>query len=637
MNLKIGKKYVEDIITFDTESTSLIKEKEGFMYAWMIGINEDVTIGRTYEELKDMIEEIEKSSKGRQVIIYVHNLSHDFQFLRNAFEFEDVFARKKREVIKCKIKNKNIYFKCSYALSNKSLNEIGEVYNKKYKKKIGDLDYSKYRDNKTKLTKEEIEYCKHDCLVLYEYIERIKKEFGGYKNIPLTCTGIVRREFTNYVSKNYHNKNKYSLKDWKAFVSEMAPTAKQFRDLVHVYAGGYVHSNASRTDKTIPNVKSIDFASSYPYVIVTEKYPMSRFWKDKNVRLDQIDDNKAYIMTLHFTNIRSTGYFNYISFDKIDKIKSRGYYTDNGRVDSADELIITCTEQDYIIISENYNWDDVKLIECKTAHKDYLPRVIIDFVLEKYKTKQMIKKQKNRDEVKYREAKEQLNSIYGMMITNYIRDECEYDICGWTDKKLNDEMVDNKLNEMKGKQLFAYSWGVWITAYARRNIWHGITHMGYDAIYSDTDSIKYTGEYNEFINTYNINCVYKLNHVLCHYGIKFEDWMYGLGFFENDGIYEEFKTLGAKKYCYRSNGKLGIRLSGVTRDAAKYLKNDIDNFTDGFVFKENETGKLGKYYNDNGSIDKYSVCLFPVSYIINTGEDYNEYIIKSYNKCEVIL
>lgn len=612
MKMNQGKTYIEDIITLSIKTENKEKEKEAIMKEWTIGVNEKIITGKTYMELYECVNDINKSRGTKRVIIYTYDLSMKFQFLRNILEFEDVFARAKREVIKCKIKGTEIYLRCAHALSNKTLEEISNMYNRKYK----------IEDN-----------C--ECLVIYEYIKRMKDKFGGYYNMPLTFTGIIRKEFKEYISKEYHNKNKFSLQDWYRDISDLLPTYKQFIDLVKSYSGGYVGTNVCRTNKTIYNVKSIDFASSYPYVMVTEKYPMTRFW-ECNDTLETLDENKAYILDCHFTDIKNTSYFNYISMDKVNLVKSKEYIIQSGKINCAKELYIKCTEQDYEIIKNNYKFEKVELLKCKSAKKEYLPKEMIKFILDKYKTKQMLKYKKDENPIEYREIKENINSIYGMTVTNYIRDEIIYD-GEWKEEKLGEDGIKEKLKSTKGKQLFPYAWGVWITAYARRNIWEGIKELGYDAIYSDTDSLKYTGDYDEFINKYNEECNKKLGKMLEYYNIKKEKWMNGIGFFENDGEYEEFKTIGPKKYCYKEHGEIKMRLSGVTRDAAKYLKNDIDNFCNGFKFTDTQTGKLGKYYNDNGKYEKYSVCGFPVSYIINNDGEYIDYIQKSYNKCEVLV
>ena len=144
-NLDImGKKKMFDknIYTFDIETTSYIilngkqmkaieylnltkKEQEecifmSCMYIWMFSINDIVYYGRTWQELYDFFEKIEIFTYSKNVtkIVYVHNLSFEFQFLRNIFNFKNVLARKSHKVMKCEIEEFNFEFRCTLMMSN---------------------------------------------------------------------------------------------------------------------------------------------------------------------------------------------------------------------------------------------------------------------------------------------------------------------------------------------------------------------------------------------------------------------------------------------------------------------------------------------------------------------------------------
>ena len=49
--------------------------------------------------------------------------------------------------------------------------------------------------------------------------------------------------------------------------------------LIDIFIGGYTHANMLDTAITIENVGSYDLTSSYPAVMVFEKYPMTKFLK----------------------------------------------------------------------------------------------------------------------------------------------------------------------------------------------------------------------------------------------------------------------------------------------------------------------------------------------------------------------
>lgn len=182
------KKIDNTIYSFDIETTSYIKldnkimegikyqelskeEKEkvefcSCMYEWTFSINQDVYYGRKWEELIEFLDRLELYNPEHK-IVFVHNLSFEFQFLKSVFDLKDVMARKSRKVMRCFMEDYNIEFRCSYFMSNCKLSKLPEIYNLPVKKLVGDLDYTKIRTPVTELTEKELEYCEHDCLVVY--------------------------------------------------------------------------------------------------------------------------------------------------------------------------------------------------------------------------------------------------------------------------------------------------------------------------------------------------------------------------------------------------------------------------------------------------------------------------------------
>lgn len=213
-----------NIYTFDIETSSylilnnkqlntdeylnLTKEEQenckfqGLMYIWSFGINDIIYYGRTWEDLRKFLELIEINVENKK-IVYVHNLSFEFQFLRNEFLFEDVFARKSHKVMKAKLIDFNIEFRCTLFLTNSKLEDLPKLYGLKTQKLVGNLDYSKIRTNITNLTNKELKYCENDCLILYEYIKKEKEYYKKLKKIPMTNTGKVRKELKENLDKNY--------------------------------------------------------------------------------------------------------------------------------------------------------------------------------------------------------------------------------------------------------------------------------------------------------------------------------------------------------------------------------------------------------------------------------------------------
>ena len=105
----------------------------------------------------------------------------------------------------------------------------------------------------------------------------------------------------------------------------------------------------------------------------------------------------------------------------------------NGRVVSADRVVMTLTEQDYNIIKNVYTWDKIKIGKMYRYKRGYLPKDFVRSVLELYKSKTELKGLEGNDEngvpysVTYLNRKEMLNSCYGMTVTDIVRDDIIYE------------------------------------------------------------------------------------------------------------------------------------------------------------------------------------------------------------------
>ena len=156
--------YLNLPLSFDIETSSWRDIKENpraTMYAFVVGVYGKVFVGRTWDDFLSMLNDIVSSfslGKFRKAVIYVHNLSYEFQWICQKFDWENVFAVEERRVIRAETKS-GIVFKDSYALSGYSLAKVGE-HLRKYpvQKMVGDLDYSLMRNSKTPLTITEWRY-----------------------------------------------------------------------------------------------------------------------------------------------------------------------------------------------------------------------------------------------------------------------------------------------------------------------------------------------------------------------------------------------------------------------------------------------------------------------------------------------
>ena len=639
-----------------------MKQKQLCIYG-NFGINETIYYGRTWEELKHFIERLEWFGTRDKKIVFVHNLSFEFQFLRNIFKFKNVMARKSHKVMRCELIDYNIEFRCSYYMTNLPLKKIPDVYNLDVEKMVGDLDYTKIRHSKTELTEKELKYCENDCLVVYKYIQKELEQYETVKNIPLTSTGHVRRELKNKINKNWDYKNKVRR--------AINIDGHIYNLLVDAFAGGYTHANWIYANEILHNITSYDFTSSYPYVMVTHKFPSKEFKKCNITKREQMLTSFAYILKVRFYNINCKYYNNFISQSKCTRIRNGKY--DNGRIIYAEELEIVLTDVDFYFILHTHNCN-YEILECYYSKYDYLPKDFINFILEKYIKKTEYKNIEEK-KVEYNLEKAKFNSLYGMTVTNNIKDVVIFDNdIGWEELPLKNEEILESLEKEKKQAFLSFAYGVWVTAWARYNLLTNIIENDKYICYCDTDSIKLLEGFDKSkIDKYNNKVLEKIKQASEDLEIDIEKFSpkdkkgkkHIIGLFDFDGFYESFITQGAKKYAYTKyidknkindntnvlkieNDKaliLEITVAGVPKQGAKALKK-LEDFKDNFIFDFKYTNKNLLIYNDNMESfklkdykgieqivnDKYACCLIPTTYELGKSEEYANLISEESSK-----
>ena len=580
-------------------------EKKAIMYIWQFAIEENVIIGRTWNDFLYFCKKLYDflNLKECYIVVYVHNLSYEFQFICKWFTWIDIFADSERKPIKATT-DTHFIFKCSYRLSGYSLEVLANnLKSHNIKKMVGDLDYNLIRNSKTPISKEELKYCENDVLIVTSYIDEQINEFGNIEKIPLTQTGKVRR---------YVRKQCFQNKEYQYFIKELTIEKPEYMLLKNAFMGGFTHCNAMYTNKICQNVTSYDFTSSYPTVLISEKYPMSKgkeVYITTETELLNLIKNYCVLVDLQFTNIKTSFmYEQIISYSKCRNVKNP--LINNGRIVQADTLTITCTDIDFLNIKDFYKWDNMKIGLCYIYKKDYLPKEFIKTILHLYKSKTELKGVDGK-EVEYLHSKELLNSLYGMCVTSIVHDTVNFNGAEWTTENGNlDEELKN-YNTDKNRFLF-YHWGVWCTAYARNNLYTGIKECKDDYIYSDTDSIKIfnADKHKMYFQKYNEWIVQKLEKCLKYHNIPLDyispKTIKGesktLGVWDFDGFYTDFKTLGAKRYIYRKDNKISITVCGLSKKSGKeFIENQHKPFlffNDGMFVDCEHTGKMTHTYID---------------------------------------
>lgn len=589
-----SRNYVNVITAFDIESTRLKDIEQAVMYIWQMQIGEDQTvIGRTWPDFFRLIDRIRVAlPKESWLIIYVHNLSYEFSFLKGWYPFspDEVFCTDSRKILKCEMYG-CIEFRCSYHLTNMSLDRLLKKYNVENKKTT--LDYSVRRYPWSHLSPTEIEYCVNDVKGLVQAIGIMLKADGDtLATIPYTATGYVRRD-VKAAMRQYNHKQMYL----------MQPDVDVYSLLREAFRGGDTLSNRWMTDEIIENVKSVDIVSSYPASMLLNRFPMSRFYLEDPADFDRLihANNRALLFRVTFVNIRvdmMEGHL-YLSRDKCRDIW-KGTFA-NGRIVRADLLDTTLTDVDFRIVSRRYQWDDMIVTELYSARYRMLPHMFRDVIKQYYRVKTELKGIDQDDDryLYYMKNKEKLNSCYGMTVEDPAKDLIQYVEDDFIAKP---QSLEQLLTEHSRSAFLNYAWGVWVTAWSRLRLADGIdivTKNGSEPmnfIYSDTDSIKYVGDadftcYNEEVERQALT-----------WGAAAADEngeMHFMGVYESEGyrLPNRFKTMGAKKYVLEDPDKrLHITIAGVNKKKGAEELGELENFKEGFIFSR--AGGTESVFND---------------------------------------
>ena len=538
---------------------------------------------REWEDLRKFLLFIENKFCGLKILCFVHNLSYEADFMfKNLSRPSELLCNASHKVITTTLEEfPFIEFRCTYILSGMSLSKIGAM--------IGfpklENDYKKYFPN-DEISPEDWEYNERDCDVVAKYVSDVLiKEYKQLRNIPFTKTGRVRKVFKENYAQYAKDKDVY----W-----DKMPPDNCYKLLCDSFRGAITISNPKYTNRVMKNVHSFDEKSKYPSVMLKEKFPY-------DIRLTTGKPRTTHWIARIRLNSIDTKY----NWCWLSEYKMQSYSRDceffNGKLRWGSWIETTITEIDFEIINKTYNYSSIEWLETAECIGDeLLPepyfKTLEKFSARKNELRKQVKKLSENDpqyyelQMDYMKAKGDFNSIYGMTVQKLMSPEYEIDENFiWREKEINYKQDPNK--HMKRNFLY----GIYITAYARRDLINAIIANCPDTfIYADTDSIKFCGDKDTFIET-NSRLPEELDTI---------ESFNGLGLFEYEETYEEFLTFGAKKYCYKIDGKYHMTVAGLPKINPDKSEITIDNIKEFHVGKTFKNCKLAKLYvlNDTGYV-----------------------------------
>lgn len=405
------------------------------------------------------------------------------------------------------------------------------------------------------------------------------------------------------------------------------------------YAGGVNLSNTDYLAVISHNVISYDLKSAYPSIMLSMSVPIKpydvpqsdlsmyedllapcaplptdlmggalRFWRG-TVKLKGVREAQEWFNAVGDTSITESMVLQH-------RHENVGVVWCDGHMASAQVLYLTVCLPEWCELSLQYEWDSAEWVEL-TLYGEYqkptwytILRTIMHY-REKSTSKQLMKAAKagmiNRDMIDNAEReglithdeslelmndpsdrwlesfvlnhKANLNSLYGIMVTNPMRDEYDFDADKWleTIEQDDDDMLEAYTQSSRDSKMWREA-GVMVALYNRYKIVfmaRMLVEAGATVLYTDTDSIKFIGLNKENaddlfrplhdaieMRTHDVvsACVDGVNTHLSQYNalrgthvapivIPDDDEFKALGKLDYEDTYERFVSMGHKKYA----------------------------------------------------------------------------------------
>lgn len=639
----------DEYLTLDTETshTPLMYDKKGkyiegsakgWIYQWAITSNDNIYNGRKPSELVEFYKNLLSNniiSSSCQLITFVHNLSYDLEyFIRyfiKEFGIPKVIASGNREIIQAEFNN-GLVFRCSYKLSNKSLNQWSSDYDTEHKKLVGFVDYKKLHFQDSKLEFKDYLYMWNDVLSMRECIDvALKINNDTPASIPLTSTGYIRRN----IKRRFYRYNKDNYAKGIREFSNTRLDATVYNMLLSEMAGGITHGNRFYANKiigtsnTYPYIDHFDFESMYPSEMVVNEFPIGKpileydrdidsFQYSYKELLKLIECNRSFIAQVDIIDMELKDKSTTMPYAQEFKFKegcTKGtkFICDNGRILKMNGIsTVFINNIDFKWLMKQYNFS-IRCVKVYSFRNGKLPEFILDEVNELYAEKtnlkmyiEKVKHTASREEmlelkIRLLQVKALLNACYGMTASKIARLEYLIDQNGnWYTGDFNvqkslDEYYSNKGNCMR------YVFGTFVTSYARDRLLSTCEYIeahGGRVLYCDTDSAFFLS--NDKVR----NAICELNSLWIKEAEEKQAYVYlsngekhyYLHFSDEEDDIKLFKFLHAKCYGFvDNNNKLSITVAGVPKrviqpDGTFFYREDeikrLKNLKKQFTFKK---------------------------------------------------
>lgn len=524
------------IFSADFETTT--QPDDCRVWAWAlceVGNCNNIKIGTDISSMFSCITELKQN-----LVLYFHNLKFDGEFILNWLfknNFVHVLDRKKLtdKTFCTLISDKGVFYSIEILIENIrikiydslklfpfSVDKIAKAFNLSTQKLS--IDYTAIRPVGWNLTDEEIEYIKHDVVIVANALEIL---FAQKLN-KMTIGSNALEDYKQIIQKNRFKK--------------MFPPPNYDSDIRKAYRGGFTYLN--------PKFKEIDIGVGI-VLDVNSLYPSVMYYNDM-----PYGDGIAYEGT-YIPDEMYPLYVQYISCqfeikkDKIPTIqlKNNLAFVPNEYITSSNGEYVTMalTSVDLELFLKHYDVYDLdylfgyKFKASNTLFRDYIDK------WNKIKVESTI----NGNAPMRQIAKLMLNNLYGKFALNpNVRSKIPY---------LGDDgIIHYKLGEEEKREPIYIPVGVFITAWARYKTITSAQSVYDRFVYADTDSLHLIGD--EIPKELEVSDV-------------------ELGKWKVESRFTRARFLRQKTYIEEINDELKITCAGMPESCYQYV--NWDNFRTG--------------------------------------------------------
>lgn len=560
----------------------------GYIWLWVMGVNGDNYYGRDIDDLYTMLNKIKDAAKPNATyVIWVRDLNMFYQFSKNYFVFDKVFARDRNDVLNCWA---DIF----------EFRNFKEIINKDERIERQEDLIEKIYSPTTPLTEEELQDFGRTANFMWNWIKnnRTDKLFL-LENFNYSFSHCCEKKFSSLIEDRFFVRKR---------LEDLVPNLDVYDLLMMDNKAGIQWSNFYYNNTRVENVYSYDKSSSYLSMMLTKKYPMGKFFEHKGANISTVFsllNKRAFIGGFIIKGLKKHTVFNWLTTKSNTIVQADGYTR------------IVLNDVEFIDLLRNYEIEDISVVWLYSCKYEYLPPQIKKVIMKLYINKT---KFKGVDEIKYKEAKVLLNNIFGRCIQPAFYDSVsKID----ADKQINmyniyytREEKEDLIRKKYLKKLLLPQWGIWTAAYGRSELLRICNELGeMNVVYCDTDGIKFLGEQNKEIFN-KANSIIKEELAAAKIDCTVKDKFgkeHTIGLWEFEGNYKNFKTIGSKQYMWDNGDEYDIKLAGANKKGVRAYfdtiaaKERINVFSNDMEIPREYKPFISRRYVDLGKEEEFEI------------------------------